>query len=331
VDTTPRAVTPTDPRVAVSISILGAAVTAGFAGWIGMTAIHHFRSPALPPAVPAPSVALPPPPSPAPTCPDEMVYVPGGQFFMGSDDGMEKDKPSHNVRLSPFCIGIYEVTTSKYLACSDTGRCKRASRVDEWQGITAAQRKTYDPLCNINDPVAHAQEPINCVDWDRAQNYCQATGGRLPTEAEWEFAARGSDGRQYPWGDEPPSARYLNACGSECVAWQHKHHEDEKAMYASDDGWPNTAPVGSFPLGKSRYGLMDVVGNVWEWVADWYSPYTSGAAVDPKGPASGKARVIRGGAWNGGEASWVRPTFRFMRDPTALVYAVGFRCAADPK
>jgi formylglycine-generating enzyme required for sulfatase activity len=260
-----------------------------------------------------------------------MVYIKGGQFFMGSDDGLPMEKPSHNVKLSPFCIGIYEVTTAKYFACSEQGKCKRASRVNEWDGISAAERKAYDSLCNIVDPAGRAQQPINCVDWDRADTYCRASGGRLPTEAEWEFAARGPDGRTYPWGDEAPSAKYLNACGSECVAWGRAHHMTLPPMYKSDDGYATTAPVGSFPEGKSRYGLMDVVGNVWEWVGDWYAPYTDAATVDPKGPSSGKGKVMRGGAWNGSEASWVRPSFRYFNDPNAASHGVGFRCAADPR
>ena len=202
--------------------------------------------------------------------------------------------------------------------------------MNDWAGITSQDHKTYDPLCNITDPSGRARHPINCVDWERADTYCRATGGRLPTEAEWEFAARGSDGRLYPWGDETPSARYLNACGSECVAWGKAHHAGLTGMYATSDGFETTAPVGSFPEGKSRFGLMDVVGNVWEWVADWYAPYENGALVDPKGPETGTRRVMRGGAWNGAEPSWVRPTFRFMNDPSASSYGVGFRCAADP-
>ena len=107
----------------------------------------------------------------------------------------------------------------------------------------------------------------------------------------------------------------MNACGKECVAWGAKNGVEEKAMYEVDDGFATTAPVGSFPKGASRYGVQDVVGNVWEWVADWYGPYTSAEQRDPKGPAEGDERVIRGGSWNGSYASWVRPTFRYKDAP----------------
>jgi formylglycine-generating enzyme required for sulfatase activity len=262
-----------------------------------------------------------------------MLPVPGGEFYMGSDEGLPHEKPAHHVKLAPFCIDELEVTLAKYKECSDRGACKRAGTTNEWEGIPPHEQKAFDPLCNSRDPVDKAKHPVNCVDWDMASHFCEAqVGGRLPTEAEWEFAARGPDGRKYPWGDEIPSAAHLNACGLECVAWGKKNKIAEEAMYAADDGYANTAPVGSFPQGKSRYGLQDVVGNVWEWVGDWYAPYASGGGAgemptDPKGPASGTERVIRGGAWNGSDPAWVRPTFRFHDVPSKRSYGIGFRCA----
>ena len=326
------------PPAVVVLSAAGAAVAA--LGIVGTLLVRHAGSAPVasssPTATAAPlpsslSVPVTPPPAPRPACRDGMVYVAGGQDFMGSDEGLPFEKPAHNIKLAPFCIDVHEVTTAKYLACSDAGKCKRAARTNDWEGITPDDRKTYDPLCNARDADAKARHPINCVDWERASTYCAATGGRLPSEAEWEFAARGSDGRTYPWGDTPPSAKHLNACGAECVAWGRAHHVAEKAMYKDDDGWANTAPVGSYPAGASKFGLMDVVGNVGEWVGDWYAPYTAGDLVDPQGPAEGTSRVMRGGAWNGAEASWVRPTFRFKSDPSLTSYGVGFRCAADPR
>ena len=268
----------------------------------------------------------------SPPCPAGMVAIPGGEYFMGSDE-FAGEKPAHHVKLSPFCIDATEVTVAAYKACSDRGACKRAGTMNEWEGITPEQQKAFDPLCNARDPKGRGSHPVNCIDWDQAAQYCASAGPgvRLPTEAEWEFAARGPDGRIYPWGDEAPSASYLNACGLECVAWGKQNGEPMTAMYPADDGFPNTAPVGSFPKGKSRYGVADVAGNVWEWVADWYGPYQRGALgeapLDPKGPTSGKERVIRGGAWNGADPSWVRPTYRYRDAPQKRTYGTGFRCA----
>ncbi len=260
-------------------------------------------------------------------CPAGMVQIPGGSFYMGSDDGLPLEKPAHQVVLQPFCMDQFEVTVDAYKNCSDSGRCKRAGTTNEWDGIADKERKAFDPLCNVRDPSGKARHPINCVDWDMADKFCREDGKRLPTEAEWEFSARGPDGRKYPWGDDDPASAHMNACGKECVAWGVKNGIEEKAMYDADDGFANTAPVGSFPKGASRYGIQDVVGNVWEWVADYYGPYAPGEQKDPKGPAEGTERVIRGGAWNGSYPSWVRPTFRYKDSPTKRSYGIGFRCA----
>ena len=273
-------------------------------------------------AAPSASAALAPL-----TCPQGMIAIPGGSFFMGSDDGLPFEKPAHQVTLQPFCMDEFEVSVERYRSCSEAGRCKRAGSTNDWATITEKERKAFDPLCNIREPEERAKHPINCVDWEMAQKFCREQGGRLPTEAEWEFAARGPDGRKYPWGDDDPSSDRLNACGKECMAWGQKHGIEEKSMYDVDDGFPNTAPVGSFPKGASRYGVQDVVGNVWEWVADWYGDYAKDEQTAPKGPESGEEKVIRGGSWNGSYASWVRPTFRYKDAPTKRSYGIGFRCA----
>jgi formylglycine-generating enzyme required for sulfatase activity len=232
-------------------------------------------------------------------------------------------------------MDIFEVTTARYIACSDVGWCKRAATTNAGEGINSSEHEAYDLLCNERDPSGRAQHPINCVTWEMADVFCRSNHLRLPTEAEWEFAARGSDGRAYPWGDAPPSAHHLNACGTECAEWGQKAKVEPLApMYAEDDHWPNTAPVGSFPEGKSKFGIMDLAGNVWEWVSDWYGPYAKGDGVNalpqPTGPVNGTRRVIRGGAWNGSQASWERPSFRFSKEPTDRGHGVGFRCAANP-
>jgi len=234
--------------------------------------------------------ASPTPVAKAAECPGGMTLVPGGEFFMGSDDGLESERPAHHVELSPYCIDLYEVTSARYSACSDTGKCKRAGRANDWPGITTREHETFDPLCSAHDPLGQAEHPVVCIDWSMADTFCRTVpGGRLPTEAEWEFAARGPD------------------------------------------GWPTTTAVGSFPRGKSRFGLFDVSGNVCEWVADWQAPYAKASTKNPSGPPEGKAKVIRGGAWNSSVDAWVTPTFRFMNHPEARSYGVGFRCAATPR
>jgi len=280
-----------------------------------------------PPAIAPASASAPA--APKKKCPEGMAEVTGGKFFMGSDTGEANEKPAHNVTLSPYCIDLHEVTLSDYKACSDKGECKRAWAVVDWPDIEEKQKKLYTPLCNINDPEGKAQHPVNCVDWQMAVTFCEAQKKRLPSEAEWEFAARGPDGRIYPWGDEPPDETRLNACGAECMAWGKKAGEQVKAMYKGDDKFPHTSPVGSFPKGASKFGLVDVVGNVWEWTADWDGKYAGDAQSDPKGPSKGEDRVVRGGAWNGAFPSWVRPSFRYSFPPETRSHAVGFRCAKD--
>lgn len=288
------------------------------------------------PATTQPTTPTPPPSasSAAPAkskCPEGMAEIPGGKFFMGSDTGEDNEKPAHNVTLSPYCIDLTEVTVDAYKTCSDKGECKRAWAVVDWPDITPRDKKLFTPLCNINDPDGKEKHPVNCVDWQMAVSFCEAQKKRLPTSAEWEFAARGPDGRVYPWGDEAPDESRLNACGAECLAWGKKAGEQVKAMYTGDDKFAHTAPVGSFPKGASRYGLLDVVGNVWEWTYDWDGKYVAAAESDPKGPPKGDERVVRGGAWNGAFPTWVRPSFRYSFPPETKSHAVGFRCAKDLK
>jgi formylglycine-generating enzyme required for sulfatase activity len=231
------------------------------------------------------------------------------------------------VTLTPYCIDRFEVTTAKYFACSEVGKCLRASVVN-----VPKLAAPYDSICNANAPAERAKHPINCVDWDQAEKFCMVQGGRLPTEAEWELAARGQDGRLYPWGDDAPSPMRANGCGSECLAWAKEKGiagDIGHAMYETSDGYATTAPVGSFPNGKSRYGVEDVVGNVGEWTADVYDAYTKDIATtqtDPKGPTAGTDRVVRGGAWNAEYADWARPTFRYHAAQTNKSHGIGFRC-----
>ena len=251
-------------------------------------------------------------------------------MFMGARDLNDVAKPPHEVTISTFCLDKTEVTTKAYLACVDKGECERPLDHVQWPDIRPDQEKRFTPFCNVSHP-DRGDHPINCVAWAMADLYCKKHGQRLPTEAEWEYAARGSNQRKYPWGDDPPTGKHLNACGKECKLWGQTHGDERKSMYKDDDGYPATAPVGSFPAGASAHGILDMAGNVWEWTADWFGPYSADPLQDPKGPATGTKRVMRGGDFFGYEPSWARPAYRWRDDPDAYNHAIGFRCAADPR
>jgi eukaryotic-like serine/threonine-protein kinase len=264
----------------------------------------------------------------APTCPEGMVMVTGGKMFMGARDLTPETKPPHEVTITTFCLDVTEVTTAAYMACVEKGECERPLDKVSWPNITPDKVQRYSPLCNTTHK-ERGDHPINCVAWAMADRFCKKRRARLPSEAEWEFAARGSSQRKYPWGDEEPSEKRLNACGAECQKWGAANGEARQTMYPGDDGFEATAPVGSFKAGASVHGAMDLAGNVWEWTADWYAPYTEAAATDPRGPAEGTQRVLRGGDFFGFNADWARPAYRWKTDPDTYNHAIGFRCAAD--
>jgi len=290
-----------------------------------------------------PSSTAPPDPTPvaAPLsspCPERMVFIEGGKFFMGSEKDnpvLHSAMPSHQVQVKSYCLDMYEVTTAQYQACSNKGECKRAYKDALWPkgGSDDASwkkaRETHSPLCNENaeDRGTH---PINCVTWAQANDYCRTVGKRLPSEPEWEFAARGSDGRVFPWGDDAPDQRHANACGRECNAWRIQAGlAATNTLFQADDGFAGTAPVGSFPRGRTQAGLHDMVGNVFEWTADMFEPYP-GAPKDVANMVPKNARVIRGGAFNSFQPEHADPSLRFPQDADAHPHAIGFRCAKDP-
>ena len=272
-------------------------------------------------------------------CPKSMILVQGGSFFQGTQSEkpvLKMARPAHKTTIDNYCLDEHEVRVIDYHRCSDIGECERAHRSSYWpRGKTKKrtwlrQREILSELCNESVP-GREQHPINCVTWKQADQYCRWNGKRLPTEAEWEYAARGSDGRIYPWGDREPDETLINACGEEC---RRRREETglpaQGLMYEADDGYSATAPVKSFPEGRTQLGFYDMVGNVFEWTEDRYAPYSADELINPKGPKRGIQRVIRGGAFNSYLPEFTEPALRFPQEETAHPHAIGFRCAAFP-
>jgi formylglycine-generating enzyme len=226
-----------------------------------------------------------------------LVQIPAGEFSMGSDAGFPAERPVHRVMVERYWISKQLVTNAQYAQfVSQTDH--RVPYVDDPRVTTEnwdVQQQTYPP--------GRGQHPVVLVSWHDAAAYCAWAGGRLPTEAEWERAARGGlEGKLYPWGDEidPTQANYDNRSG--------------------------TSPVGMYPA--NAYGLYDVAGNAWEWVADWYDPryYRVSPLTNPPGPAHGATRVLRGGAWLL-FPQFCRVAYRFREGADFRFNLIGFRLA----
>lgn len=224
----------------------------------------------------------------------EMVLIPAGEFWMGCNDKVDRqcrndEKPGRRVYLDAFYIDRFEVTNSQY------------------ERFMKGASQPAPPFWNSKH-LNGAAQPVVAVSWSEAEAYCRWAGKRLPTEAEWEKAARGTDGNRYPWGDDLDST---------------------KANYASKKA-QRTVAVGSYAAGASPYGVHDMAGNVHEWVADWYANdyYKRAASNNPKGPDSGQRRVLRGGGWDS-SAEYVRSSRRDQFDPESRSSISGFRCVQD--
>jgi len=234
-----------------------------------------------------------------------MVYVPGGTFQMGSTDGGDDEKPVHAVTLDSFWIDQYEVTNEQFAAfLNEQGNQTEGGAtwldLEDEDCLIEGEGGEYRPKSGYQD------HPVIEVSWYGAQAYCEWAGGRLPTEAEWEYAARGPDGNTYLWGEAFECSRG-NFYGESC------------------DGYERTAPVGSFEDGASWCGALDMAGNVWEWVVDWYGEYLSTAQKNPTGPEAGDYKVLRGGSWVTSPIS-VRSANRYGDIPDVRFGGVGFRC-----
>jgi len=231
----------------------------------------------------------------APAIDSSPVHVPAGSFLMGSQTAAADERPVHRVMGSAFVLDRHEVTNARYQGCVRAGAC------------VAPSLSTSNARAHYFDDSAYADYPVIFVSWKQAQAFCAFAGGRLPSEAEWERAAAGSDSpRTYPWGESPPDCSKANFAG--CVG--------------------DTDRVGRRVAGASPYGALDMAGNVWEWTEDWYDAtyYSSSPSQDPTGPASGRLKVMRGGCWASGESS-LRTTCRKPSLPGSWAPNVGFRCA----
>jgi formylglycine-generating enzyme required for sulfatase activity len=232
-----------------------------------------------------------------------MVLVPAGEFIMGNNNGQQDEKPVHSVYLDAFYIDTYEVTNKRYQDCVSAGMCQPPVT------MSSETRSSYFGNPNYDN------YPVIYVSWDMSKAYCEWRGAALPTEAQWEKAARGTDERRYPWGEEWPDCRKVNFLDfgkGNCVG--------------------DTTAVGSYESGKSPYGVYDMAGNVWEWIADWYSEtyYQNSPGANPTGPDFGQFRMSRGGGWYG----QVYHLYAYGRHVSLDTYPhgyhdVGFRCAKD--
>ncbi len=277
-----------------------------------------------------------------------MVLIPAGEFEMGTDpaeipelvklakesgddeaeaSAFEHETPRHKVYVDAFYIDKHEVTNAQYRKfVQATGHME-----PEGLGLVKVEGKEYalqivkpwsDKNYNGDD------QPVVCVSWEDARAYAEWAGKRLPTEAEWEKAARGGlVGKRYPWGDDwPPRPKAGNFADK---TFKKAFPDVTFFTPGYDDGYAYTAPVGKFA--PNGYGLYDIAGNVWEWCADWYgsSYYASSPKNNPTGPNSGSFRVVRGGSWSRTDARSLRAACRYNCVPTRTYYFAGFRCVAQ--
>lgn len=254
-----------------------------------------------------------------------MVYVPSGSFLMGSNDGEDDEQPIHEVILDAFWIDQTEVTNEQFAQFVAANNYMTTAEQKGFGYILTGVRWTYTvgadwqhPNGPDSDLTGLSQHPVVFVSWDDADAYCTWTGGELPSEAQWEYAARGNKNLMYPWGNEF-EGESLNFCDTNCpFDWR---------ADTVDDGYELTAAVRSYPQGDSWVGVSDMAGNVQEWVNDWYdyNYYANSIGKNPTGPQNGEVKVLRGGGWD--EIANISLSFRRRNDlPYSRRHTVGFRC-----
>ena len=218
----------------------------------------------------------------------EMIAIPAGSFIMGDINGAPAESPERNIDISAFLMDVREVSWKDYQVCVVANIC---------------QKPSFAPKADVTE-----MHPVVGVSWNDADTFCKWLGRRLPTEAEWEYAAKGYDNKKWPWGNK---------------------FDSSLANTRTGDSYEFTAPVTAFEKGKSVFGVMNMAGNVAEWVSDYFDPILyrrEPTAIDPQGPKSGREKVVRGGHWSN-ESHLVRVSARVARLPTDVDDSVGFRCA----
>jgi sulfatase modifying factor 1 len=265
-----------------------------------------------------------------PSAPPGMVRIPGGSFVMGTDDGMPYEGPAHRVRVSDFSMDRHEVTNDEFARFVKATRHVTESEKQGWSGVFDPKKKEWVPTTGADwrhpeGPASsirgRGRHPVVHVSWDDANAYARWAGKRLPTEAEWERAARGGrEGLRYPWGDTLALKGRFSA-----NIWQGPFPEQDRG----EDGHTGVAPVESFP--PNGYGLYDMAGNVWEWTSDTFADDTyerEEDVLDPRGPATGDEKAIRGGSWmcSTNYCTGYRVAARQKSPPDSGLNNLGFRC-----
>jgi eukaryotic-like serine/threonine-protein kinase len=248
----------------------------------------------------------------------EQIFIPKGEFIMGGADKNAQqtfgngiaypEVPQFKLFLESFWIDKFEVTNRQYALCVAAGGCQPPK-------YNAAKN-----LASYYDNPDYANYPVIYVSWFQAKAYCTWAGRRLVTEAEWEKAARGTDGRLYPWGDDPITSDKANFCSVGCPR--------SFANPNYDDGYAETAPVGSFPAGASAYGVMDMAGNVWEWTSSLPALYPYVPSDGRESPDANEQRIWRGGAWSTG-VWYMRASTRYHSVQRYQYHNLGIRCGAS--
>jgi formylglycine-generating enzyme required for sulfatase activity len=275
-----------------------------------------------------------------------MVYIPPGPFVRGSTDAdaanaklacgascdTKDETPQKTIELSGFFLDAKEVTVGQYNRCVDAGAC---GAPDIAGSFCSGDWAEYNNWSAEGPKAGRASHPINCINWKQAKTYCEWAGHeggprRLPTEAEWERAARGTQGEIYPWGNTPPG-KGTPLYGNFADETAKKKFSDWTIAEGYTDGYLSTAPVGSFDAGKTEEGAYDMAGNVWEWVQDCYDGryYNNAPSKDPKNDCdhnSASRRVIRGGGWDN-RPVLLRAANRYGRTPEFAIVDLGVRCA----